>query len=1633
MEKLEHENVSLNFQVQSLIKERDNVKIEYQKLFYSIKKTRSQTQKEIDELIAHVSEKTYAYGAIRAENQNLLFIISEVKTRLKNVEKTNSKNSAKKVAFYVRKNKQTDNTFVNVISNKENVIDVDVANASKANNLLCVSCMQNVLILCHDKCLAHCKLNVSRTLTTKSRTPKSSDTTYVVLKTRFFKQPTQSKTLDSTFVVTKSKIDVDRASKAKNKVVQIVLWIVDSGCSKNMTCDRSLLRNFIEKFMGTVCFGNDNFAAITGYGDYIQGNITIFHVYYVKGLGYNLFSVGQSFDGDLEVAIHSMTCYVRNLEGDDLLTGGHESNLYSISISDMADSSPVCLMSKATLTKSWLWYHRLSHLNFGTINDFTRLDLIDGLPKFKYEKDHLCSAYEKGKSKKAFHPPKLVSSDNFKLELLHMDLCDPMRFVSYNPTCYEAIESSLTNLEPSNVQNFHQVQPSTHSYTKDHPLDQVFGDPSKMTCQRLRTDSETKCDAENIVVWNKTRLVAKGYRQEEGIDFEESFTHVARLEAFWMLKKALYGLKQAPHAWYDKLSSFLIEHRFTKGIVDPTLFTRRHKGDILVVQVYVDDIIFGSTNLDFSKCFANLMKNNFEMSMMGKLKFLLRHPVHESPRGIFISQSQYAIELLKKHGVDEYVSMSTPTETERLDADLQGTPTDQTTYRRMIRGLMYLTASRLDIAYVTFVCARYQAHPMVKHLKEVKRIFRYFRQSYNKGLWYSKDFGFELIAYLDVDHAGCKDDCKSTLGGLQFLSGKLVSWSSKKQDCIAMSTAEAKYVSLSTSCAQVIWMRTQLLDYGYKYNRISMYFDSKSAISISCNSVQHSNTKHIDIWYHFIKEHVEKGEVFDEIGKNFEQSSSFQGGVFDELVIIMAHQQLVADVHPDELCPPNKRRTRDKYHILKDDDLMKNIFNSERYKDNVGMKIPDWMISEEMKQTKHYWMYAEVFGIDVPLIQSPLTESTQGMHRIPSAPRQEHEARENVALVEKHLASMEIEKMVEGQEHVVDDSLIPRNDEHNIPGTRLEPRSDKESPKVGITDVIVPVNVYNKEEEEDEITDEELQGRYGYSFEHLWAKFMLRKSFVTLVDHLHKAVADSLPTMVNKHVKKIVEQQVPEWVNKCVKKFNPYARYGVKHWKNPHAKIFYIRKQKEPGKLKEVIYSNSKIIQVIKTYWELGHEHKIDIEDMYLLIINRKVPDYAETAIVRLPDPKRKTLGEKGIDCIFVGYAEQSKAYRFYVIEPNDLVSINSIIESRDAMFNENSFYSIPRPKDIIPNSDESQKDDHSDDVPSEISEPRKGKRVRKAKSYGYDFQLYLVDGSRDQVGSQYSYCYSIEEDTRTYNEAMQSRDAAFWKEAIDDEIRCKWIYKKKMKVDETIDKFKARLVIQSFRQKERIDYFDTYAPIARITTIRLLLALAAIHNLVIHQMDVKTTFLNGDLDEEVYMKQPEGFVMPGNEHKVFDKTKKFSSSRFSMKDIGEADIILGIKIKRENKGIVITQSHYIEKILKKFNREDCSPVRTPMDPVEKLKSNTGKPVDQLEYSRVIGFFMYAMTSTRPDIAYVVGRLSRFTSNPSRQHWKAITRIFKYLRGTKDYGLSYVGYPSVLEGYSDASWINHVEDSSSTS
>nr|GEX45222.1 integrase, catalytic region, zinc finger, CCHC-type, peptidase aspartic, catalytic [Tanacetum cinerariifolium] len=219
-------------------------------------------------------------------------------------------------------------------------------------------------------------------------------------------------------------------------IVQLILSVVDSGCTKHMTGNLKLLCNFVKKYLGTVRFGNDQFAPILGYGDLVQGNITINKVYYVEGLNHNLFSVGQFCDADLEVAFWKSTCFVRDLQGNDLLTGNRGSNLYTISLQETTSLNPLCLMAKASPTQAWLWHRRLSHLNFDCINLLSKKDAVIGLPKLKYVKDQLCSSCKVSKAKRSSFKTNTILSSKGRLNLLHMDLCGPMRVASINGKKY---------------------------------------------------------------------------------------------------------------------------------------------------------------------------------------------------------------------------------------------------------------------------------------------------------------------------------------------------------------------------------------------------------------------------------------------------------------------------------------------------------------------------------------------------------------------------------------------------------------------------------------------------------------------------------------------------------------------------------------------------------------------------------------------------------------------------------------------------------------------------------------------------------------------------------------------------------------------------------------------------------------------------------------------------------------------------------------------------------------------------------------------------------------------------------------------------------------------------------------------
>nr|GFA38333.1 uncharacterized mitochondrial protein AtMg00810-like [Tanacetum cinerariifolium] len=258
--------------------------------------------------------------------------------------------------------------------------------------------------------------------------------------------------------------------------------------------------------------------------------------------------------------------------------------------------------------------------------------------------------------------------------------------------------------------------------------------------------------------------------------------------------KALYGLKQAHRAWYDVLSQFLINSGFQKGSIDNTLFIKKKGKHIMLIQIYVDDIIFGSPNPKYCTKFSDLMVKHFKMSMMGEMKFFLGLQVNQFSSGIFINQSKYILDILKTFRMENCDIVPTSmVKQAKLKLDLVDKLVNHTVYRSMIGSLMYVTSSRPDITFVTCMCARYQANPNEHHVLAIKRTFRYPKGTINLGLWYLKDSGFDLTAYSDADHAGCHLDRKSTFSSVHFLGDKLVCWSSKKQNCVSISTVESEY------------------------------------------------------------------------------------------------------------------------------------------------------------------------------------------------------------------------------------------------------------------------------------------------------------------------------------------------------------------------------------------------------------------------------------------------------------------------------------------------------------------------------------------------------------------------------------------------------------------------------------------------------------------------------------------------------------------------------------------------------------------------------------------------------------------------------------------------------------------------
>ncbi|GJU29380.1 retrovirus-related pol polyprotein from transposon TNT 1-94, partial [Tanacetum coccineum] len=639
---------------------------------------------------------------------------------------------------------------------------------------------------------------------------------------------------------------------------------------------------------------DDHVAKILGYGDYQIGNVTISRVYYVEGLGHNLFLVGQFCNSNLEVAFRQHTCFIRNLEDFDELTA---------MASEHSSSGPVLHeMTPATISSGLVPNpHPSTPFVPPLRNDWDLLfqplfdELFTPLPSVDYLAPEVVALIHKlvapvlavstgspslinvdqdapSPSNSQTTPetqPLVIPNDveeyNHDIEVAHMGN-DPY-FGILIPEVPSDQSSSSDSIHTI-VHPDHQIFEHNSKWTKDHPLENIIGELDRPVSTRLQLHEQAlfcyydafltavepktykdaltqSCwieamqeelnDFERLEVWelvprpdkvmvitlkwiykvkldelggilkNKARLVARGYRQEEGIDFEESFAPVARLEAIriflafaahmnmvvyqmdvktaflngnlreevyvaadcfvdldnpnhvYKLKKALYGLKQAPRAWYDMLSSFLISQDFSKGLVDPTLFIHKEGKELLLVQVYVNDIIFAASTPELCDLFAKIMCSKFKM-------------------------------------------MDTPmVEKSKLDEDKEGKAVDMSHYRGMIGTLLYLTASRPDLQFAICMCGVIHGEWLSteKHLHAVKRIFLYLKGTVNRRLWYPKDSSIALTAFANADHAGCQDTRRSTSGNMQFLGDRLVSWSSKRQKSAAISSAKAEYIAMS--------------------------------------------------------------------------------------------------------------------------------------------------------------------------------------------------------------------------------------------------------------------------------------------------------------------------------------------------------------------------------------------------------------------------------------------------------------------------------------------------------------------------------------------------------------------------------------------------------------------------------------------------------------------------------------------------------------------------------------------------------------------------------------------------------------------------------------------------------------------
>ncbi|GJS49285.1 retrovirus-related pol polyprotein from transposon TNT 1-94 [Tanacetum coccineum] len=614
-------------------------------------------------------------------------------------------------------------------------------------------------------------------------------------------------------------------------------WIKDGGCSKHMTGNQKLFSTYKAYNGGNVIFGSNLRGNIIGKGTISNDSFSVDNSY--EGNLYTLVIVddysrtdhGREFDNEVQFGeFCKANGITHNLSAPRTPQSNGVVERKNRTLQEMnrtmlnEQSLPQKFWCNAVDTSTYI----LNRILIGVIFEKIPYELLRGRkPTLDYfrvfgskcfilnTKDYLTKF-----DQKSYECVFLGYSQNSKAYIIlnkHTMKIEESLNVTFDKTPPPSKTSPLVDddLDEEEAIKLNDHYARRIKSVRSNDVLELVPQPKNMTIIGTKWVFRNKLDENGVVSRNKARLVAQDYNQQEGIDYDETYTSIARLES------------------------------------------------IRILLAYACASDFKLFQMDVKSAFLNgFINEEFEMSMIGELNFFLGLQIKKMEDSIFFNQSKYIKEMLKKFGLEDSKPMKTPMSSDtKIIKDEECESVDSTKYQSVVGSLLYLTTSRPDIMFSICLCARFQEAPKTSHLEAVKRILRYIKGTTYLGLWYPKGTDIETIVYADSDHAGDYVDKKSTSGICTFVGCCLTSWFSKKQTALAISTTESKYVSAEKECQQAQWMKQALIDYNIRLDDVPIMCDNKGVIDLSKNPVQHSRTKHIEIRHHFLRDNVQKGYI----------------------------------------------------------------------------------------------------------------------------------------------------------------------------------------------------------------------------------------------------------------------------------------------------------------------------------------------------------------------------------------------------------------------------------------------------------------------------------------------------------------------------------------------------------------------------------------------------------------------------------------------------------------------------------------------------------------------------------------------------------------------------------------------------